>query len=48
MSGDSDGAGPRADVVLAVPDAVRHQTPPLRWDHPQGETSHSGLAVRGR
>uniref|UniRef100_A0A8C2HM42 Mitogen-activated protein kinase 8 n=1 Tax=Cyprinus carpio TaxID=7962 RepID=A0A8C2HM42_CYPCA len=32
----SDGAGPRAAVLSAVPDAVRNKTPPLGGDHPQG------------
>lgn len=35
----SDGAGPRATVLSAVPDAVRNQAPPLGGNHPQGRCS---------
>lgn len=37
MSGDSDGAGPREAVLLAVPDAVWHQAPARCRNHPQGK-----------
>ena len=37
VSSDPDGVGSRADVVLALPTAVRHQTPPHRRNHSQGE-----------
>lgn len=36
MPGDSDGAGPREDVLLALSDVVRHQTPALCRHHSQG------------
>lgn len=35
----SDGAGPRAAVLSAVPDAVWNKTPPLGGNHPQGRCS---------
>lgn len=36
MPGDSDGAGPREDVLPALPDAVWHQTSALGRHHTQG------------
>lgn len=36
MPGDSDGAGPREDVLPALSDAVRHQTSALCRHHSQG------------
>lgn len=37
MPGDSDGTGPREDVLPAVPDVMWNQTPALSRHHPQGE-----------
>lgn len=37
LPGDSDGTGPREDVLPAVPDVVWNQTPALSRYHPQGE-----------
>lgn len=36
VPGDSDGAGPRKDVLPALSDAVRHQTSALCRHHSQG------------
>lgn len=37
VPGDSDGAGPRAAFLPALPDAVRDQTSACSWHHSQGE-----------
>lgn len=36
VSGDSDGARPRENVLPALSDAVWYQTPALSWHHSQG------------
>jgi len=36
VSGDPDGPRSRADVLPSVPNALRHQAPPLGRDHSQG------------
>lgn len=38
VPGDTNGAGPRTNVILTLPDVVWHQTPAFRWDHSQGES----------
>ena len=37
VPGDPDGAGPREDVLPALPDALWHQAPACRRHHPQGK-----------
>lgn len=39
VPGHPDGPGPRADVVPAVPNAVRHQASPLGGHHSPGRLS---------